>query len=1501
MKIVITRHLFAALILAALSVIFLCYSRAEAADIPVGFGPGSVAINDQTNQAVVTNQYSNSISIIDLANHYVIETINVGYRPTAVAIDKGLNRAVVAHGWDNLSIIDLNIHKVLHTMSIGRLPHNVAINESAHAAYVANLDGTVSIINIQTYQVTKTHKLCEGALDIAIDPALNIALVVREMTNKISVIDLNTNQVIRTVAGGKSPYAIDINPETHQAVVADLWGGNITLIDLQTWETKSIKAGIFPVDVRINRLDNTALVVCYLSNRLVQIDLLTGQITGRYPVHWLSASVAVNSFTNMAGVTDTGANVLTLVQLSNPVPLLKSVTPAGAMRSSLPLVIALAGNKFVSLSYGVFGSQPLTTTFADNHNLQATIPAGLLSQAGVYSLSVFSSQPGGGSSNALALTVTNPVPTITTIDPGSAAAGTQGISLSVYGSGFFSDTIITLNGVSYPFTWVSNTNLTLVLTAANLLNAGTIEIKATNPAPGGGQSNTMTFAVVNPIPTISSVTPDNAKAGSPAFTLIVNGSNFVPATAVSFNNTALQVTYVSSSQITVSLTPAQVATAGTYSIRVTNPAPGGGTSNSVAFTVTKAINVQPLPEGSYGKKYEDLVPKDATIESYDAKRFALTTGLVKDSMATALSGVSVTVLGHPEYGSAQTDSTGRFSIPVNGGGAITYVYQKQGFITSHRQVNVPWNGIATAEPMVMIPEDTAATTVSFNGNPSTVITHRSSTTTDVSGSRALTMVFTGDNRAYVKDANGNEVPLTTITTRATEFSTPESMPAKLPPTSAFTYCSELSVDGAKNVRFEKPVTAYVENFLNFKVGEIVPVGSYDRDKGIWMPEPDGVVVRLLDTNGDGIVDAYDNVGDGLPHGTVVGLNDPTIYRPGATYWQAQVTHFSAWDWNWPWGPPADAQYPNPGGPPMANNKVSDDDCNKVGSYIECRSRIVHEDISIPGTDLTLHYASDRVKGYISGIFVPVSGSSVPTSLKNIIVRLELAGLTFEKTLPAAPNQTANFQWDGKDYLGNQAYGTATANVSIGFVYSGVYYSASPQNITSHWGLPGDSPATPPGAVEGIRAREELITWKRDTIHINKPSHSYAKGTIGEGWTLSSQHSISPNEPSLLYKGDGTAIDLSRILMINTIAGKGFNCDIGDGGPAINACATPRKVTVDGAGNIYIPSNYHIRKIDPNGIITTIAGNGNGGYNGDGMPATQASIDTPWGVAFDNAGNIYIAEYNGNRVRKVDTYGIITTIAGTGIDDYYGSGDGGPATLASLDRPSGVAVDNVGNIYIADAGNGRIRKVDSRGIISTVAGTGSWGESGDGGPATKAVLKSVEDVAVDSRGNIYILDFMKVRKIDASGIITTVAGRGNAGYSGDGGLATQADMWTQSGTGLTVDDAGNIYIPDTNNFRLRKVDTFGNISTIAGTGQGGHTGDGGLAIKAQIVPWGVAVDRGGNIYVGEGYYLRKISMPGALLSVTTEGDIIFNDTNETGYIIGSTGRQCKLSCVKLEME
>ncbi len=161
--------------------------------------------------------------------------------------------------------------------------------------------------------------------------------------------------------------------------------------------------------------------------------------------------------------------------------------------------------------------------------------------------------------------------------------------------------------------------------------------------------------------------------------------------------------------------------------------------------------------------------------------------------------------------------------------------------------------------------------MTFDGNPQTILTHRSTPTTDSFGTRSLTMVFTGDNRAWVKDAQGIEQPLTNITVRATEYPTPESMPAKLPPTSAFTYCAELAVDGAKSVRFEKPVVVYVDNFLGFNVGEIVPVGYYDRDRAVWVPQNNGQVVRLLDTNGDGIVDAYT---DGQNQYPAPGLTDP---------------------------------------------------------------------------------------------------------------------------------------------------------------------------------------------------------------------------------------------------------------------------------------------------------------------------------------------------------------------------------------------------------------------------------------------------------------------------------------------------------------------------------------------------------------------------------------------------------------------------------------------------
>ena len=232
--------------------------------------------------------------------------------------------------------------------------------------------------------------------------------------------------------------------------------------------------------------------------------------------------------------------------------------------------------------------------------------------------------------------------------------------------------------------------------------------------------------------------------------------------------------------------------------------------------------------------------------------------------------------------------------------------------------------------------------------------------------------------------------------------------------------------------------------------------------------------------------------------------------------------------------------------------------------------------------------------------------------------------------------------------------------------------------------------------------------------------------------------------------------------IETVAGY---VPLGDGGAATAAALmNPGGVAVDAAGTLYIADtdNNRIRKVTTAGVITTVAGNGLAGAGGDGGQAVFASLHSPHGVAVDAAGNLYIADTDNNRIRKVTPAGIITTVAGTGISGH--SGDGGPATAARLNYPVGVAVDAAGNLYIADTGNSRIRKVTPAGVITTLAGTGIGGYSGDGGPATAAQLKYPFGVAVDAAGNLYIADSgnNSIRKVTPAGIITTVAGNGTAG-------------------------------------------------------------------------------------------------------------------------------------------
>ena len=341
--------------------------------------------------------------------------------------------------------------------------------------------------------------------------------------------------------------------------------------------------------------------------------------------------------------------------------------------------------------------------------------------------------------------------------------------------------------------------------------------------------------------------------------------------------------------------------------------------------------------------------------------------------------------------------------------------------------------------------------------------------------------------------------------------------------------------------------------------------------------------------------------------------------------------------------------------------------------------------------------------------------------------------------------------------------------------------------------------------------------------------------------------------------------------INTVAGTGSEGFSGDGGPASSAeLSYPYGVALDASGNLYFADlgNNRVRKVNGTGTITTVAGAGSYGFSGDGGPATSAELAQPTGVAVDSSGDLYIADNSNNRVRKVDSSGTITTVVGGGIS---GLGDGGPATAAQLNQPVGVAVDGSGNLYIADAGNSRVRKVDGSGTITTVAGTGGFGFSGDGGPATAAQLNSPYGVALDGSGNLYIGDTgnQRVRRVNGSGTISTVAGTGTQGFSGDGGPATAAQL--RDPVGVALDGSGNLYIADSANSRVRKVDGTGTISTVAGTGGFGFSGDGGPATAAQLnSTYGVALDSSGNLNIGDANNnrVRKVEGPDTVPPTTT---------------------------------
>jgi len=400
--------------------------------------------------------------------------------------------------------------------------------------------------------------------------------------------------------------------------------------------------------------------------------------------------------------------------------------------------------------------------------------------------------------------------------------------------------------------------------------------------------------------------------------------------------------------------------------------------------------------------------------------------------------------------------------------------------------------------------------------------------------------------------------------------------------------------------------------------------------------------------------------------------------------------------------------------------------------------------------------------------------------------------------------------------------------------------------------------TGPTTEETYRTDLETITLSgtaSDDIALDRITLSTDRGEIGvasgkENWTINvdvrlgvNVYAITARDTSGNASSDVLTVIFRPEFLKNAVAGRQMPPFSEEGGAAIDArVINPRRIALDAAGNLYFSTNMVVQRVTPAGTINTVIGT-NAGFGGDGGQASDAQLHFPEGLAIDAAGNIFIADKWNHRIRKVTPDGIITTVAGSGPDSTpsggYG-GDGGPALQAQLNQPQGIALDAAGNLFIADEGNNRIRRVTPAGIITTVAGNGGTQNNGDGGPATSASVLFPRDVAVDAAGNLYIASAAdRIRRVATNGIITTIAGAGN-GYAGDGGPATNALL--RLPVAVLPDNAGNLYISDSNNGRIRRIGPDGIINTVAFAG----------------APVGLALGGDGSIYIAENPGLGRIS-------------------------------------------
>jgi RHS repeat-associated protein len=833
---------------------------------------------------------------------------------------------------------------------------------------------------------------------------------------------------------------------------------------------------------------------------------------------------------------------------------------------------------------------------------------------------------------------------------------------------------------------------------------------------------------------------------------------------------------------------------GTYQATLTVRDVNGGQAVASTSIIVNAVVLPPAPETvapslanntnpSFTDKIsflytgENPIQKNVNVAAIDPKRLSLIRGRTLDGEGTELSGVKVKILNEGDFGETLSRADGGFDLAFNSGAIITLEYSKNGYAPVQRKAVVKSQDYYSVDEVRLVKLDANVTTIELGSAQAQVA--KGSTQADDSGERSGMVVFPAQTQASIVLPDGSTKTVPNLNIRITEFTVgadgPRKMPASLPGQSAYTYAVEISADeavalNAKTIKFNKPVAYYVNNFLNLPVGVAVPLGSYDASAGVWKPELDGIVLKILGRNA-GVAQVDLGKGRAATEAELSQMgffedelrNLASNYADGSSLWRIKIDHFTPYDLNYVTQAP-DVKYDGDAENADPEKKIPENRCR--GCIINVESKVLGEELDVPGTDLKLTYTTDRVPGrkVRSQVDITLTGNNPPQELKRIDVKIDIAGKVTEQTYSRDANLKLNHQWDGTDAFGRFIPNGATAKVRIRYVMDEKYQVGTYQPNTSTFGglVVGAVATEVPGRSEVNYDKEFAIP-----VTANQQFESSANGKVASGWFVDKHHIFDPDRNAIFF-GDGT--------------------------------------------NLFLASLPYVYK-----NLTAV---GSAGFSGDGQLARFAKLNSPTGAVEAADGSIYIADRGNNRIRKIGVDGVINTVAGDGNRGY--NGDGGLATDSSLNLPYSVKVERNGTIYISDTGNHCIRRVDPQGYISTFAGV--CGQAGfTSGDKATALLNSPKDIVFNGDGSFYVSDTGNhaVRRISASGNLTTVAGTGSAGFTNDNIPASSSSFSSPRVT--DVDSFGNLLIADTGNNRVRRISTAGNVKTIVGNGETNYNG------------------------------------------------------------------------------